>query len=146
MKTKRFAAGHLAATILIPASLTVAFSSCGEAADAQTSNNERHWERVHKTLTAFQSDADLQAYIKRVQRLRPPPPPPPPPGAEQATTETVAADKAVAAPASITNNQVSGVDEGDIVKLRGDTLVVLRRGRLYAISIAGGAMRAVDSI
>jgi hypothetical protein len=39
---------------------------------------------------------------------------------------------------SITNNQHADVDEGDIVKLHGDHLVVLRRGRLFTISLSGG--------
>ena len=47
---------------------------------------------------------------------------------------------------SITNNQEAGVDEGDVVKARGDTLVILRRGRLFTVSTAGGRLRAVDSI
>lgn len=38
---------------------------------------------------------------------------------------------------SITNNQHADVDEGDIVKLHGDHLIVLRRGRLFTISLAG---------
>ncbi|HEX9933261.1 MAG TPA: beta-propeller domain-containing protein [Allosphingosinicella sp.] len=46
----------------------------------------------------------------------------------------------------ITNTQVAGVDEGGIVKLRGDTLVILRRGRLFTVSIAGGEMRPVSAI
>jgi hypothetical protein len=50
----------------------------------------------------------------------------------------------VSAP-GITNNQVVGVDEGGIVKVRGDTLVILRRGRLFTVSTAGGRMRPVDS-
>jgi hypothetical protein len=33
----------------------------------------------------------------------------------------------------ITNNQESGVDEGDIVKVWGDYFVILRRGRLYSV-------------
>lgn len=45
---------------------------------------------------------------------------------------------------SITNNQELGVDEGDIVKLRGNTLIVLRRGRLFTIDISDGGLRAVD--
>lgn len=36
---------------------------------------------------------------------------------------------------SITNNQHAEVDEGDIVKLHGDHLIVLRRGRLFTISL-----------
>jgi hypothetical protein len=47
---------------------------------------------------------------------------------------------------SITNNQVVGVDEGDIVKLRGDILVILRRGRLFTISLGGGGVRPVDAV
>ena len=47
---------------------------------------------------------------------------------------------------SITNTQEADVDEGGIVKVRGDTLVILRRGRLFTVSLAGGGMRPVDSI
>ena len=46
----------------------------------------------------------------------------------------------------ITNTQVQGVDEGDIVKLRGETMIILRRGRLFTVSIADGAMKPIDSI
>ena len=42
------------------------------------------------------------------------------------------------APPSITNTQEAGVDEGGIVKVRGDILVILRRGRLFTVSIADG--------
>lgn len=41
-------------------------------------------------------------------------------------------------PASITNNQVAGVDEGDIIKLAGDYLIVLRRGKLFSILLKNG--------
>ena len=50
--------------------------------------------------------------------------------------------KAMAAPASvaaeadsITNVQHAGVDEGGIVKVHGDHLVILRRGRLFSLSL-----------
>jgi Beta propeller domain len=123
--------------------------------------------RPRRGLTPFRSDAELKAYLRRLKRQQdaippaiayaPPPvmespmPPPPPPPAEGApapapapivTTSARAAD----APASITNNQEASVDEGDIVKVRGDTLVILRRGRLFTVSLAGGRMRPVDSI
>jgi hypothetical protein len=39
--------------------------------------------------------------------------------------------------AAITNNQEAGVDEGGIVKMHGDHLVVLRRGRLFTLAIHG---------
>ncbi|MEI9992829.1 MAG: beta-propeller domain-containing protein [Rhizomicrobium sp.] len=95
-------------------------------------------------LTAFSSEAQLQGYLKRLKRPLPPPPPPPPaPPAPGSAIESV---MVATAPGSITNNQETGVDEGDIVKQHGDTLVILRRGRLFTVSLAGGAMKPVDSI
>jgi len=47
---------------------------------------------------------------------------------------------------SITNTQEAGVDEGGIVKVRGNFLIVLRRGRLFTLSIADRGMRPVDMI
>lgn len=106
-------------------------------------------------LTAFASDEELRTFLRRAidaeQRdLRaaiesgslplPPPPPPPPPSPAAA-----AAPSAPAAP-NITNSQVANVDEGDIVKAYRDMLVVLRRGRLFTVSLAGGTMRAGSSI
>jgi hypothetical protein len=103
--------------------------------------------RPHDTLRHFNSESDLAAYLKRVAKSRPMPspammedgvatavPPPAPPAAKAAGGD------------SITNVQTEGVDEGDIVKKRGDILVILRRGRLFTVSIAGGGMKPVDSI
>ncbi len=47
---------------------------------------------------------------------------------------------------SITNNQHAGVDEGDIVKLHGDHLVMLRRGRLFTVAIGGNALRPIAAV
>ena len=47
---------------------------------------------------------------------------------------------------SITNTQHAGVDEGGIVKLHGDHLVVLRRGRLFTVGIGDGALRPISSV
>ena len=38
---------------------------------------------------------------------------------------------------SVTNTQTLGVDEGGIVKVHGNHLVILRRGRLFTVDIAG---------
>jgi len=54
---------------------------------------------------------------------------------------TPKSDKAL----SITNTQVEGVDEGDIVKPHGDYLVVLRRGRLFTIKIGGDSLAPTAS-
>lgn len=50
------------------------------------------------------------------------------------------------ASASITNIQVDGIDEGDIVKAHGDHLVVLRRGRLFTVHVGGGALAPVSTV
>ena len=47
---------------------------------------------------------------------------------------------------SITNNQHAGVDEGGIVKLHGEHLVILRRGRLFTVKVGGNSLRPVSSI
>lgn len=45
---------------------------------------------------------------------------------------------------SVTNNQEAGVDEGGIVKNIGDSLVVLRKGRLFVVNVAPGAAPALS--
>jgi hypothetical protein len=47
---------------------------------------------------------------------------------------------------SITNVQHAGVDEGGIVKLHGNHLVVLRRGRLFTVAIGSGALTPISSV
>jgi len=47
---------------------------------------------------------------------------------------------------SITNVQHAGVDEGGIVKLHGDHLVVLHRGRLVTVAMGGDALSPISSV
>ena len=47
---------------------------------------------------------------------------------------------------SITNVQHSGVDEGGIVKVHGNHLVVLRRGRLFTVAIGDGDLKPVSAV
>ena len=95
------------------------------------------------TLEPFGSDAAYEDYLQRLQRLRRR-------DAEanlaDGTLAGVAnagtpasADNSSAGSESITNNQEAGVDEGDIVKVRGRHLVVLRRGRLFSVDIGEAA-------
>ncbi|MCC7125571.1 MAG: beta-propeller domain-containing protein [Acidobacteria bacterium] len=56
---------------------------------------------------------------------------------ETVTVASAAAD-------AITNVQHEGVDEGGIVKRRGDLLIVLRRGRLFTIDIGVDDLRLVS--
>jgi hypothetical protein len=52
----------------------------------------------------------------------------------------------VGAAPSMTNNQVEGVEEGDIVKAHGDHLVVLRRGRLFSVRTGNDALAATAMV
>ncbi|MBB4638998.1 beta-propeller domain-containing protein [Longimicrobium terrae] len=63
--------------------------------------------------------------------------------------ESVVVTGAVAGAAKeegITNTQHAGVDEGGIVKVHGNHLVVLRRGRLFTLAIGGDSLRPVDAV
>ncbi len=78
------------------------------------------------------------------------PTPPPAPG-QAAPTQS--ADSAASSESdsegggeSITNTQEQGVDEGGIIKVHGDHLVVLRRGRLFTISLSSGLIRPISMI
>jgi hypothetical protein len=61
-----------------------------------------------------------------------------PPAAEL----SVSAGKSSAADSSVTHNQTAGVDEGGIVKRAGDHLIILRRGRLFTVRVAGDQLQA----
>lgn len=47
---------------------------------------------------------------------------------------------------SITNNQHAGVDEGGIVKVHGEHLVILRRGRLFTVRVGSESLAPVSSV
>ncbi len=60
---------------------------------------------------------------------------------------SVASAKAdVASAESVTNVQVAGVDEGGIVKVHGNHLVMLRRGRLFTVAIGDNALEPVSMV
>ena len=47
---------------------------------------------------------------------------------------------------SVTNTQHAGVDEGGIVKVHGNYLVMLRRGRLFTVLVGGNALQPVSAV
>ena len=101
------------------------------------------------TLSPFKSDADLIAFLKRqrrAERARVAASPPSPAAAPADAAAPAAPAQEAAAGESITNTQEAGVDEGGIVKMHGDTLVVLRRGRLFTVSTRAGELRPIDYI
>jgi len=108
-------------------------------------------------LTAFASDAELRAYLRTLRRqqrrreeLAPPPvayaPEPAPTSSAADTASSVVVTGSRVDSPSITNTQEANVDEGGIVKVYGDYLVILRRGRLFTVSVGDNMMRPVDAI
>ena len=77
---------------------------------------------------------------------------PTPPAAKPATVMAKGLTGSVARRArgneeeSITNTQHAGVDEGDIVKVHGDHLVILRRGRIFTVKVGDGELKPVSVI
>ncbi|MBI1210430.1 MAG: hypothetical protein GC190_03125 [Alphaproteobacteria bacterium] len=140
------AQSNFRAGLLLTLSFGLALGAAGVAGAA---------ERPHDVMSAFRSDEELLRYLKKVRRTPPPapspmamdgaasavPPPPPP-----APLSTVTSQQAKSADDSITNTQEAGVDEGDIVKARGDLLIILRRGRLFTVSTRNGGLRPIDFI
>jgi len=98
----------------------------------------------------FRSDAELVQFLaardKEGNRALRPPPPPPPPAPPPPMTAGAAGPPPAADNPAITSTQVVGVDEGGIVKVSGDHLVILRRGRLFTVSTAGGDLQPADRI
>ena len=104
-----------------------------------------------KTMRAFASEAELRGYFRElaekqkreVRRAK---------SANADTAGPVAAEapapasKSKDAEESVTNTQHAGVDEGGIVKVHGDHLVVLRRGRLFTVAIGDGALKPISAV
>src|SRR5713226_525568 len=115
------------------------------------------WNKdAKKTMRAFGSEEELKSYFRklveerkkelaRARREANLSPPSPMAAADSAVNAQGLASKAKGgADESITNTQHAGVDEGDIVKLHGDHLVVLRRGRLFTVAIGSGELKPIS--
>src|SRR5260370_532975 len=102
------------------------------------------WKKTNRTtMRAFSSQDELKNYFLQLAEERKrqgaranannsaPPAPAPTGVAQSATTKAGEGYAAKDEAESVTNTQHAGVDEGGIVKLHGDHLVVLRRGRLF---------------
>jgi hypothetical protein len=108
---------------------------------------------VKKTMQPFSSDRELTAYLRKLaekqKRRR---------GQDAQALSNVAPAEAPATAAksfdskadkdgeSVTNVQHADVDEGGIVKVHGDYLVVLRRGRLFTVAIGDGALKPISAV
>ena len=113
-----------------------------------------------KTLTAFASEAELAELFKRwaedyrkrqeaqararrdagvAQEAMASKP-----GQAPAAAPATAGALAKSAEDSVTNVQHAGVDEGGIVKVHGDHLVILRRGRLFTVAVNDQQLKPVS--
>jgi hypothetical protein len=112
--------------------------------------------QTKKTMPAFASERELRRYFRelaekqrRAARREA--------KQAQASSDMVGNAPLAAAPPvtkakdadaeeSVTNTQHAGVDEGGIVKVHGDHLVVLRRGRLFTVKFGDGALKPVSAV
>jgi hypothetical protein len=109
--------------------------------------------KAKKTMRSFGSDEELRAYLRKLAeeqrrdqvRRAAEAPAPPASAANQAAATGLAKTDAVK-DESITNTQHAGVDEGGIVKLHGDHLVVLRRGRLFTVAVGDNSLKPISSV
>jgi hypothetical protein len=97
-----------------------------------------------KTMKAFASEEELKQYLTKLARKQ--------------SRRTMSFDNQEAATfglpstglftldESVTNTQHAGVDEGGIVKVHGNHLVILRRGRLFTVAIGDQALTPVSKI
>jgi hypothetical protein len=124
----------------------------GDATDATLTHNN---QVPNRTMRAFRSEQELASYFRELaekqKRERQPMSvdsalsSPSAPVAKMSVS--LAADSRSAANEdSVTNVQEAGVDEGGIVKVHGNHLVVLRRGRLFTVAIGDGALDPISSV
>jgi Beta propeller domain len=102
-----------------------------------------------KTMRAFGSEQELASYFRQLAEkqkralMR---------ASKSEANNAAGEEKQSAAPTaakdeeSVTNTQHAGVDEGGIVKLHGNHLVVLRRGRLFTVAIGDGALKPISAV
>ena len=134
--------------------LTLFGSSTDAIAISPTSSESARRVSKRKTLRPFATKQELTKYLKEIAERPRPQPKALPPASLSATQTVTSSDSAGLARArsssaeseSITNVQHAGVDEGGIVKLHGDYLVILRRGRLFTVAINDRSLRPVSVV
>src|SRR5688572_30725309 len=127
------------------------FPACTSvSADAIPPVLSQSWgNATKKTMRPFRSEAELVAYLKElaakqraVMRREA--------KAQNEAASPTAAPATLASAAdkddSVTNVQHAGVDEGGIVKVHGDHLVILRRGRLFTVKLGDGSLQPVSAV
>src|SRR6185369_16887007 len=105
-----------------------------------------------KTMHAFRSEQELKSYFHEIATKQKAEIRHAASGVVDGVLSSVAAPSAVASAdkasvaESVTNVQHAGVDEGGIVKVHGNHLVMLRRGRLFTVAIGDGALEPISAV
>jgi len=138
-------------SISIVVALALFLSGCTAASgDGPPSPSGQHSPKT-KTMQAFHSEAELTVYLRQLAQKQ---------ARRSLFSSMTSLNSAVpeAAPAplakaakdgsneSITNTQHAGVDEGSIVKLHGQHLVILRRGRLFTVALNDRELRPISAV
>jgi hypothetical protein len=127
-------------------------SPANPAADTAATVAKKNNFAAKKTMRAFRSEQELKNYFHEIAEKQKQESRRMAGGyggsvALSASATLAKADKASFADAeSVTNVQVAGVDEGGIVKVHGNHLVMLRRGRLFTVAIGDGALEPVSAV
>src|ERR1700716_402330 len=123
----------------------------GEATDRtltqknQVPNKTKRAGRLEPELaSSFRELAEKQKRERQWMSVYSPLSPPPAPIMKMSAA--LAGDSRSESEDSVTNVQEAGVDEGGIVKVHGNHLVVLRRGRLFTVAIGDGALDPISSV
>jgi hypothetical protein len=110
-----------------------------------------------KSLRAFASEDELNAWVQKQKavfkmhraaverRYQDQASEPPMMAASPAPASPAEASSTQDGNKSVTNTQTEGVDEGGIVKVHGQHLVILRRGRLFTVRVGDDALQPVDA-
>jgi hypothetical protein len=136
--------------VMLISALAGCAGASGGTAPAQAAKDKTY--AAKKTMHAFRSEQELKNYFheiaeKQKTRQR---------GVEAGyaggtigalaePSKLTSADMARTSE-SVTNVQHAGVDEGGIVKVHGNHLVMLRRGRLFTVAIGDGALEPISSV
>ena len=108
----------------------------------------------NRTMRPFRSEQELASYFRELaekqkrerQWMSVYSPLSPPPAPIMKMSSALAGDSRSESEDSVTNVQEAGVDEGGIVKVHGNYLVVLRRGRLFTVAIGDGALDPISRV
>ena len=118
--------------------LSLTFTGCAKSSGATM---QRSSGTPKKTMRPFRSMGEVNSYLKKYLKRSP--------QMFQFNIDSQGGPTGlftVYDGTSITNVQHAGVDEGGIVKLHGNYLVVLRRGRLFTINVAKDELKPVSMV